>query len=332
MAFYGKIYEQISDVFDRIQFTNMMDQSAGSGENNIVYRFPSSLESDFIIDAASHGDKIPMLSANGWIQFVRGGDTNGNTICNIYHSKPKIAQKDTDLILKEIIPGEQYEFAISDDSTLLTQEEKEELITMRERGELLYFGDSIVISTPKYDAAGHISEHEEKTYKFGIIPHFEEFITAITDLTELQEIVGVEDYPEDADPLSARVLGLEITLEEIQDGIEQAVEKAANAESSAATAAMNSENAANSAAQAQSAAQAALDAVNSYQGNLDSKFGGLDYNISGLIGAVGATTNAGIQGEMGDILDEPTLIAWNKYLTERINSLETKLRNLGINV
>jgi hypothetical protein len=35
---------------------------------------------------------------------------------------------------------------------------------------------------------------------------------------------------------------------------------------------------------------------------------------------------------MGDILDEPTLIAWNKYLTERINSLETKLRNLGINV
>jgi hypothetical protein len=37
---------------------------------------------------------------------VRGGDEKGNTICNIYHSQPKIAQKNTDFILKKIIPGE----------------------------------------------------------------------------------------------------------------------------------------------------------------------------------------------------------------------------------
>jgi hypothetical protein len=129
---------------------------------------------------------------------------------------------------------------------------------LRKNGELLYFGDSIVISTPKYDAAGHISEHEEKTYKFGVIPHFEEFVTAITDITELQEIVGINNYPADAGPISSRVLSLELIFEELQDKMEVtikdfqdkmdiALEQSDRAESAAASAASNAEYAARAA-------------------------------------------------------------------------------------
>ena len=69
MGFYGKIYEQTGDVFNRATFKNAPRDTAEFADSDVTY---------FAIDATSHEDKLPFEAGNSWIQFVESLDAQGN--------------------------------------------------------------------------------------------------------------------------------------------------------------------------------------------------------------------------------------------------------------
>lgn len=142
MGFYGKIYEQMGDVFNRAKFINAEENT--SNFNN------GELSTNFCIDAESHGDKLPIIAGNSWIQFIAGKDDKNSPACLIYHGAP--LRDGEEIATFEVAPGVDYATLISGD--LLTPEEIEELKAERASG-LLYFGDTVTIGA-YHDKAGHM--------------------------------------------------------------------------------------------------------------------------------------------------------------------------------
>lgn len=112
----------MGDVFNRAKFIN-------ASPNTFVFNTENT---DVVIDAESHGDRLPVKAGNSWIAFGEGLDEKGNPACIIYHGAPqKEAEGAPSNSARSVIgqitrtPGISDFLALTDaDSTLLSDEEK----------------------------------------------------------------------------------------------------------------------------------------------------------------------------------------------------------------
>lgn len=69
----------MGDVFNRAKFIN-------AHPNTFTFNAETD---DVVIDAESHGDRLPIKAGNNWIAFEPGLDDKGNPACVIYHGAPQ---------------------------------------------------------------------------------------------------------------------------------------------------------------------------------------------------------------------------------------------------
>lgn len=132
MSFYGKIYQQLGNVFNRLTFKSKIhseDEAVPTGENN-----------EIILTAEFQGDNMSLSAGNGWIVFKKD-EGNG---CEIYHGAPS-----SDSVYK--------------DSTI-------EAIDEDPSKTIIDFGDKITLKTPTFDKAGHFSGYSSQDYVLAEIP------------------------------------------------------------------------------------------------------------------------------------------------------------------
>ena len=126
MGFYGKIYEQAVDIFNRLRFKNTTEDA-----------FPEDLLVNEFTLRADGGEAAATISAgNQWIQFTQADDLS----CKIYHKKSDIPE------------GIKETFIVDQDPDLVIDNE-------------IIFNDVITIYYPVTDATGHIVNYEEKKYR-----------------------------------------------------------------------------------------------------------------------------------------------------------------------
>lgn len=295
MGFYGKIYEQMGDVFNRAKFIN-------AHPNTFTFNAETD---DVVIDAESHGDRLPIKAGNNWIAFEPGLDDKGNPACVIYHGAPqRDAQGGGRVAAKSVIgqitrtPGISDFLALTDaDSTLLTDEEKQALLDMQDN--LLYFGDKIGIYSPVRDEAGHVIRFEYKEWQLGSIPRLADILTAEGRIVNLEEIVGIEGYPEEANSLADRTQLLEDDFAEVREIAADAAELAAAADASATAAQESATEAERSAERAANAAEEASTNLTEYQEETDAQLEVVDNKYTSLIGAVGVSDAVPVANKLG---------------------------------
>ena len=311
MSFYGKIYAQMDDVFHLFQFDNV--------ENN-ANLYTTKLADNFVLGAESFNDKLIMKAGNSWIQFVKipnpFKDELGDAV-EIYHGAPMKGEEyagKAEKIITNITPGALYNRLISDNSTLLTNTEKNTLKGYRSEGKLLFFGDTISISSPTYDKAGHITGYKSADYILSEIPRLEEFLDMSNDIIELQEVVGPDGYP-DGSPegtISYRLYALEQEIEETIEGAKTAIEAAAAAAESA-------KSAEESAASAEELAQRVYDSFNEFSDNAQTSLNAVDVKYASLIKAVGVSDFSQIAAQKPGVND---ILNWLIDLEKRVSALE----------
>lgn len=304
MGFYGKIYEEMRDVFNRVSFKNAPQ------DTNI---FNSEELKDFTLDAESHGDDLPFIAGNSWIEFVEGDDGKGNAICKIYHSKPQGKDVSKTLPIIHIEAGQEYWDLIESD--LLTEEEKQELQNARNQNNFIYFGDTIYVEEPEVDAAGHIIKYDQKAYVIGTVPRMEDILNVSNEIAELQRTVGVAGYETEETSLIVRVSALEADFEDVR-ATAVAAEELANSASESATAAETAAEKAQAAAEkAQASAEKSSNNLTTYQKNTNDRFDTIQADYVDLTAAVGFTNNDSLSNQLG----YTSLYAWAKYADSELD-------------
>ena len=307
MGFYGKIYEQTGDVFNRATFKNAPRDTAEFADSDVTY---------FAIDATSHEDKLPFVAGNSWIQFVESLDAQGNQVCLVYHNAPQKeatgnSSEATQQLISQIsrTPGESDFLALTDaDSTLLTPEEKQALLDAQ--NDLLYFGDKILTWCPVRDDAGHIIRFNPREWKLGSIPRLVDILSAEGRIVNLEDIVGIEEYPGDKGTLSFRTQTLEDDFENVRQIADEAAELATSAEESAANAEESARQAADQAVQAKETADKLTEEVQAFTEATTETLGRYDARIRGNTNAIGAGDSDTIETE----LDTDSLLDWAQIL------------------
>lgn len=306
MGFYGKIYEQMGDVFNRAKFIN--------AEPN-TFNFNSKTE-DVIINAEAHGDRLPIVAGNSWIVFEPGFDKENNPACVIYHSAPQeqaVGNPDvaSSSIIGQVIrtPGDSdYLTLTNPSSTLLTPEEKQKLLDTEN---LLYFGDKILLFSPIRDEAGHIIEFKEKQWQLGSIPRLADILGAENRVSNMENIVGTTNYPlETKGNMSTRIEALETNFDEVHTTANEASQLATSANNFALAAEESAKLAENS---AERAAQSALNTSNEvtvFKEETITTLGRYDARIRGNTNAIGAGDSDTIKIE----LDTNSLLEWAQII------------------
>lgn len=308
MGFYGKIYEQMGDVFNRAKFINAEPDT---------FNFNSGLE-DVIIDAESHGDRLPIIAGNSWIVFEQGLDEKKNPACIIYHG-PAIDGKSTTQIIR-VSSGADYENLIAGD--LLTEDEILQLKADREKG-LIYFGDTISIDG-FYDKAGHIVANKSVDFKLGSIPRLADILTAEGRIGNIEEIVGTVDYPlEQKGNLSTRIATLETDFDEVHTIADEAAELATSADESATAAQESATKAENAAERAAKSASDTSQEVAEFTAETTETLSRYDGRIRGNTNAIGAGDSDTIETE----LDTDSLLEWAQIVIGIIGDEYNDIRN-----
>ena len=309
MGFYGRIYEHMNEVFNRIGFKN--------AESNAIELNTETLN-DFVIDAESHGDKLPIIAGNRWIQFIEDTDEHNNAICKIYHAPPaQLTNEEESQIF--ITTGEDYQRVLSD-NTLLTEEERNNLQVDRENG-LIYFGDSITVRTPNRDPAGHIINYTESQYKIAPLPRIEELINMTNNIQKLENIIGAETYPEELGTIAFRVETVENNQVDVIESAQQALNSAAAAAGSAA----QSATAATEAQRLVGESTTAITNIRNDFTNYDSKLTDSNTQYTLLVRTVGASNASEIQSN----LNKGTLLEWAIDMQTKVESLEKTIEELN---
>lgn len=315
MGFYGKIYEQMGDVFNRAKFIN-------ARPNTFVFNTENT---DVVIDAESHGDRLPVKAGNSWIAFEEGLDEKGNPACVIYHGVPQTAMPgDSFNLIQQITrtPGVSDFLALTDpDSTLLTPEEKQALLDMQEN--LLYFGDKILLRTPIRDVAGHIIRFETREWQLGSIPRLADILSAEGRIVNLESIVGIEEYPGELGTLAYRTQALEDGFERVSEIAEEAAELATAADESATAAQESAAKAENAAERAAQSAADTSEEVAEFTEETTATLGRYDARIRGNTNAIGAGDSDTIETE----LDTDSLLEWAQIAIGIIGDEYNDIRN-----
>ena len=236
MGFYGKIYEQAVDIFNRLRFKN------ANGESS----FPSTPLAEDVILRADGGEACATLEAgNKWIQFARNGDLN----CKIYHC-PSTQEA-----------GEKQIFISTPHDGVDTSIEG------------IDFGAILTIQYPITDNAGHIIGYTEKKYQLqsDISALQQELESQGTELTNLQEsITTTVGELKEADANLA--LEIQNSIESIEKSAAEAEYAAEQAKSQADKATKSAEQAKSSSIEAAAQAQEAVEKVTQLQDDICSVF------------------------------------------------------------
>lgn len=307
MGFYGKIYEQTGDVFNRATFKNAPGDTTEFADSDVTY---------FAIDATSHEDKLPFEAGNSWIQFVESLDAQGNQVCLVYHNGPQKeatgnSSEATQQLISQVTrtPGESDFLALTDaNSTLLTPEEKQALLDAQ--NDLLYFGDKILTWCPVRDDAGHIIRFNPREWKLGSIPRLADILSAEGRIVNLEDIVGIDEYPGDKGTLASRTLTLEDKFDDVQriaDDADKLAKRADELATQAKNAAGEASNAADAAAETAAEIQQATEA---FITESTATLGRYDARIRGNTNAIGAGDSDTIETE----LDTDSLLDWAQIL------------------
>lgn len=136
MSFYGTIYNQISNAFERIRIKN-------SGKNTIS--FLNNDPTDLEIKADGREGFIEIDSGNRWIELK--GDAVDNS-CKIYHSQADGNNTTTHLVVEKVnkLPSEVVPIDVKLDTNVY-----------------------IKVNNIKYDEAGHISNTTPSYLKFHVV-------------------------------------------------------------------------------------------------------------------------------------------------------------------
>ena len=315
MGFYGKIYEQMGDVFNRAKFINAEPDT---------FNFNSGLE-DVVIDAESHGDRLPIIAGNSWIVFEQGLDEKKNPACIIYHGIPQSADKSApqSIISEEKLSRVDFDELTNADSTLLTPEEKQQLLDLDKEG-LLYFGDKIRLWSPIRDEAGHIVRFDYKDWQLGSIPRLTDILTAEGRIGNIEAVVGITDYPlEEKGNLSTRIATLETDFDEVRTIADEAAELATSADASATAARESATRAENAAERAAKSASDTSQEVAEFTAETTETLSRYDGRIRGNTNAIGAGDSDTIETE----LDTNSLLEWAQIVIGIIGDEYNDIRN-----
>lgn len=320
MGFYGKIYEQMGDVFNRAKFINAEPDT---------FEFNKTLK-DVVIDAESHGDRLPIIAGNSWITFEQGIDEKKNPACIIYHGAPQApATGNPTVASRSVIAQIKREPGVSDfleltsaDSTLLTPEEKQALLDVQHN--LLYFGDKILIMSPIRDEAGHIIEFQSHEWQLGSIPRLADILTAEGRIGNIEAVVGTTDYPlEEKGNLSTRIATLETDFDEVRTIADEAAELATSADESAIAAQESATKAENAAERAAQSASDISQEVTEFTAETTETLSRYDGRIRGNTNAIGAGDSDTIETE----LDTDSLLEWAQIVIGIIGDEYNDIRN-----
>lgn len=315
MGFYGKIYEQMGDVFNRAKFINAEPDT---------FDFNSGLE-DVVIDAESHGDRLPIIAGNSWIVFEQGLDEKKNPACIIYHGAPQSADKSApqSIISEEKLSRVDFDELTNADSTLLTPEEKQQLLDLDKEG-LLYFGDKIRLWSPIRDEAGHIVRFDYRDWQIGSIPRLADILTAESRISNIEEVIGTADYPlEEKGNLSTRIVTLEIDFDEVRTIADEAAELATSAAESATAAQESATKAENAAERAAKSASDTSQEVAEFTEETTETLSRYDGRIRGNTNAIGAGDSDTIETE----LDTDSLLEWAQIVIGIVGDEYNNIRN-----
>ena len=156
MSFYGGIFNQISNAFERIGIKN-------SGKNTIS--FLNNDPTDLEIKADGREGFIEIDSGNRWIELK--GDAVDNS-CKIYHSQADGNNTTTHLVMEKVneLPSEVVPIDVKLDTDVY-----------------------IKINNVKYDEAGHISSTTPSYLKFHVVDAEAKITDMQNDITEFKETV-----------------------------------------------------------------------------------------------------------------------------------------------
>lgn len=323
MSFYGKIYEQANNIFNRLKFKNAAPIE--STEN--IFQVEAN-NGDIELNADGGQSGIIIEAGNPWITFkeddtVRYGDSKLG--CKIYHNSPRasliadsnssfygascvIERNDRDPDISD------YEKLIADGSPL-TPTEKQELIDLNTEdspNKLLYFGDTFTTWSPIRDIAGHIVHFKQDTWQIGPLPRILDILSAENRIGTLEDVVGPEGY-ENEKTITTRVTDLETGFEEVE-------RQANQAESDARTATSKADEAAGSAKKAEEIAT-------NLQGNIttiEETLGEQSRSTAGIIGALGTTNSSGVS----ESLEKNTFLEWAEDVEDRIGAGGTNMTTI----
>ena len=206
MGFYGKIYEQAVNIFNRLKFKNTMAST----------EFPEDLKNEIIL-RADGGETSAILNAgNKWIQFKQDGDFQ----CNVYH-----AQSLQPAGQKDIFTAVEHD-SVDDTATGIN------------------FGTILILQYPTTDEAGHIIGYEEKRFQLqsDISALETELSTQGQALITLnQTVADNQKASEEMDNTLSQRITDEITV--IMNSVTTATNAATEAQTAANNAATSADNA-----------------------------------------------------------------------------------------
>jgi hypothetical protein len=156
MSFYGGIFNQISNAFERVGIKN-------SGKNTIS--FLNNDPTDLEIKADGREGFIEIDSGNRWIELK--GDVVDNS-CKIYHGQADGNNTTTHLVMEKVneLPSEVIPIDVKLDTNVY-----------------------IKINNVKYDEAGHISSTIPSYLKFHVVEAEAKITDMQNDISDFKEIV-----------------------------------------------------------------------------------------------------------------------------------------------
>ena len=156
MSFYGGIFNQISNAFERVGIKN-------SGKNTIS--FLNNDPTDLEIKADGREGFIEIDSGNRWIELK--GDVVDNS-CKIYHGQADGNNTTTHLVMEKVdeLPSEVVPIDIKLDDNVY-----------------------IKINNVKYDEAGHISSTTPSYLKFHVVEAEAEITAMQGEISDFKETV-----------------------------------------------------------------------------------------------------------------------------------------------
>lgn len=346
MSFYGKIYEQASNIFNKLKFKNISSQNFLSNVD---------VPENFTLTADGGQACAVIAAGNPWIQFKEDTterQSDGSKLgCKIYHSLPHTPPGKTgfdETYTECVIQEQERNSELSDflkltnpENDTLTDKEKQDLQTLDNDTNLLYFGDTFKTWSPIRDNAGHIVKFDEKTWQIGPLPRILEILQSENRIGTLEDVVGTTGYDlATKGTVSNRLDGLESidagtrigSLEDILIGNDTypfdkatIVVRVNNLE--------NDFEEAKQATEAVNRIEGEHESIKTKQSEIEeditqflSDLGQQNSDIAGIIGALGVTSSSGIS----EPLKKNTFLDWAKDIEARIGAGGTNEKTIEV--
>lgn len=358
MSFYGKIYEQANNIFNRLKFKNANNTSVEDLFQN------EDITKDVEISAGGGQSGAVISAGNPWITFEKDDTQNQEDVklgCKIYHNKPQknlIADPDTpssgaDCVIKQMPRDGGSDFTkLVGEGSPLTDTEKSNLIKLDQDANLLYFGDKFKTWSPIRDEAGHIVEFKAQQWQIGSVPRIVEILKENKAVETLEgQVQSLIDSYQDIQK-TATAAGKSAT--EAKDQATAAAASAKDAQDQATAAGERATAAEGQATAAAKSASGAITKVDEHIAEAMQFLSNYDQRLTNIGAAVGATDpntievnlqydslldwakniNSAVGTNKSEEIDEnlyhKTLFEWAKNIDATVGTSDSKIIQAGV--